>query len=79
MFIPFIHKKLEILKKKNSKIELPGYSLKGVVVALCYGYLESWNGVESSLGTFSDPVKTFYAKKIFDFLCKLAKIRNSDV
>ena len=51
------------------------------MVALWYGYLESWNGAESSLGTFSDPVKTFYAKKNFlIFYVSWSKIEllNSD-
>ena len=40
-------------------------SFKGVLVALWFGYLESWNGAETSLGTFLDPIKTFYAKTKF--------------
>ena len=44
-----------------------GGTLKGIPVALQFGYKEAWDGAETSLGTFSDPVNKIQPKKNFRF------------
>ena len=40
-------------------IKIDGDTLKGIPVALQFGYKEAWDGAETSLGTFSDPSNKF--------------------
>ena len=47
------------------------WQVKGLLVALWFGYLGSCDGVETSRGTFSDLLKMFEPKKNFDFLPKV--------
>ena len=47
-----------LIRVKSSKLIV----IKGVLVALWFGYLESWDGAETSLGTFLDPVSQVWLK-----------------
>ena len=46
------------------------YNIKGLLVAVWFGFLGSCDGIETSRGTFSDLFKMFEQKKNFRFSTK---------